>query len=52
LPNRLEWLYTYLGASMAGARVVAANTRFRADELSYLVRDRGATTVVLQPEVG
>lgn len=49
LPNGIEWLALLFGAARLGACVVAANTRFRASELAYLLSKSGARMLVCQP---
>jgi acyl-CoA synthetase (AMP-forming)/AMP-acid ligase II len=39
LPNSLECVIAYFGISMAGATAVPYNTRFKPDELAYLLGD-------------
>lgn len=51
LPNRPEWVSTHLGFACLGAPVVAVNTRYRSEELEYMLEDSGATTLVLQPSI-
>ncbi|WP_254525926.1 class I adenylate-forming enzyme family protein [Natrinema caseinilyticum] len=48
LANRPEWVVTQLAASFLGASVVAVNTRYRKHELEYMLRDSGATALVLE----
>lgn len=51
LPNRPEWFIAHLGFTSIGAPVVAVNTRYRSEELAYMLEDSGATTLVLQPSI-
>ena len=50
LPNRVEWLALLFGAARLGACVVAANTRYRASELEYLLQKSAARLLVCQPD--
>ncbi len=44
--NGLDWCLAFWGTLMAGAVVVPVNTRFSADEVSYVVTDAGAEVVL------
>jgi acyl-CoA synthetase (AMP-forming)/AMP-acid ligase II len=44
-PNRYEWLVAALGALGAGAAVVPVNTRFKRNEVSYILERSGARVV-------
>lgn len=46
MPNRPEWLYAFFALSQIGAIVVPANTRFRANDLEYVVRQSDSTTLI------
>ena len=46
MPNRPEWLYTFFALSKIGSVVVPVNTRFRANDLEYVVRQSDATTLI------
>lgn len=50
LPNRLEFVYVFFGALKLGAVVVPTNTLLKAEELSYIVRNSDAGTVVTTAE--
>ncbi|MDQ0682013.1 acyl-CoA synthetase (AMP-forming)/AMP-acid ligase II [Streptomyces achromogenes] len=41
-PNSVEWIVTALGIQGAGGVVVPLNTRFKATEISYILRKSGA----------
>jgi fatty-acyl-CoA synthase len=45
MPNRPEWLVVQHAVARIGAVIVAVNTRHRAHELDYLLRQSGATTL-------
>jgi len=44
-PNRYEWLVAALGTLGAGAAVVPVNTRFKAEEVRYILARSGARAV-------
>ena len=44
-PNRYEWLVAALGTLGAGAAVVPVNTRFKAEEVRYILERSGARVV-------
>lgn len=48
LSNRPAWVTTTLAASALGAAVVAVNTRYRADELAYMLDDAGCRVLVTE----
>ena len=52
LPNRPEWLFAQYGCALAGAVVVALNPRYKAHELSYILRQSNATTLLLTDHLG
>jgi fatty-acyl-CoA synthase len=45
LPNRPEWLFVQYGCALIGAVVVALNTRYKAHELRYILRQSDTTTL-------
>src|SRR5712692_2982701 len=45
LPNRPEWLFVQYGCALIGAVVVALNTRHKAHELRYILRQSDTTTL-------
>lgn len=45
LPNRPEWFFVQYGCALIGAVVVALNTRYKAHELRYILRQSNATTL-------
>ncbi len=47
LPNRPIWPVTQYACAKIGAPVVALNTRYRAHELSYILEQSDATTLLL-----
>lgn len=49
MPNCPEFIYSYLGASMAGAVVVPLNLTLTLEEIAYVLRDCGARCLVLHP---
>lgn len=46
MPNRPEWLFAFFALSRIGAVVVPANTRFRANDLEYVIRQSDSTTLI------
>ena len=52
LPNRPAWLIAQYACAMIGAVVVALNTRYKAHELSYILRQSDTTTLVLTYHLG
>jgi fatty-acyl-CoA synthase len=52
LPGRPEWLFAQHGAALIGAVIVALNTRYRAHELTYLLEQSEATTLILTDHLG
>ena len=52
LPTRPEWLFVQSGCAMIGAVVVALNTRYKAHELRYILRQSDATTLVCADHSG
>ena len=45
LPNRPEWFFVQYGCALIGAVVVALNTRYKAHELRYILRQSDTTTL-------
>ena len=52
LPTRPEWLFAQYGCAMIGAVVVALNTRYKAHELRYILRQSDATTLLCADHSG
>jgi fatty-acyl-CoA synthase len=52
MPNRPEWLVVQHAVARIGAVLVAVNTRHRAHELDYVLRQSGATALALQDHAG
>jgi fatty-acyl-CoA synthase len=52
LPNRPEWLVVQHAVARIGAVLVALNTRHRAHELDYVLRQSGAAVLLLQDHSG
>ena len=48
LVNRIEWLALYFGLARIGAALVTVNTRYRSNELEYLLQRSQAKMLVLQ----
>jgi fatty-acyl-CoA synthase len=52
LPNRPEWLFLQYACALIGAVAVALNPRYKSHELSYILRQSDATTLVLADHLG
>ena len=52
LPTRPEWLSAQYGCALIGAVVVALNTRYKAHELRYILRQSDATTLLCADHSG
>jgi fatty-acyl-CoA synthase len=52
MPNRPEWLIVQHAVARIGAVLVAVNVRHRAHEIDYVLRQSGATTLLLQDHAG
>lgn len=48
LPNHPEWLLLWLGAMRIGAVVVPVNTRYKPEEVAYVLRTSDATCLFLE----
>lgn len=48
LGNRPEWIAAQLAASALGAAVVAVNTRYRTEELAYMLSDSGCKAMLTE----
>jgi fatty-acyl-CoA synthase len=46
MPNRPEWIHTLFAVAKIGAVLVPINTRFRTNDLEYVVRQSDATTLI------
>jgi len=51
-PNSAEWIFAALGIHGAGAVLVPLNTRFKAREISYILRKSEAAAVFASPFLG
>ncbi|MFJ9896238.1 FadD3 family acyl-CoA ligase [Streptomyces sp. NPDC091280] len=51
-PNSAEWIFAALGIHGAGGVLVPLNTRFKAREISYILRKSGASAVFASPFLG
>ena len=52
LPNRPEWFFAQYACARLGAVVVALNPRYRAHELTYILRQSDATALLLTDHLG
>jgi fatty-acyl-CoA synthase len=50
VPNRIEWVEMWFAAAYVGAVVVAVNTRYKAQEVGYILRQSDARMLVMVPE--
>jgi fatty-acyl-CoA synthase len=50
--NRPEWIDTMFGVTKVGAVLVPVNTRFRTDDVAYVISQSGATTLVIAARSG
>lgn len=50
-PNCPEYIYSYLGAVQAGAITVPLNLLLTMEEVTYIIRDAGCTTLVIHPAI-
>ncbi|WP_330307903.1 MULTISPECIES: FadD3 family acyl-CoA ligase [unclassified Streptomyces] len=51
-PNSAEWIFAALGIQGAGGVIVPLNTRFKAPEISYILRKSGAKALIASPFLG
>ena len=49
LVNRVEWLALFFATARLGATLVPINTRYRSEEVTYLLNKSGAKVLFLQP---
>lgn len=50
-PNSPQYIFSYLGASQAGAIVIPLNLMLTLEEIGYILRDSGASTLILHPAI-
>ena len=50
--NRPEWLFCFFAVAKIGAVTVPVNTRFRTDDLEYVVRQSDSTTLIIVDRSG
>jgi len=48
LPNGIEWVVAVFSLANLGAVFVPVNTRFKADELEYILRQSDSSVLILQ----
>lgn len=49
LVNRVEWLALFFALARVGGTLVSVNTRYRSEEVTYILEKSGARLLVLQP---
>ena len=52
LPSRPSWFFCQYACAMIGAVAVALNPRYKAHELSYILRQSDSTTLILTDHLG
>ncbi len=50
--NRPEWLFAMFAAAKVGAALVPINTRFRTNDMEYVVQQSESSTVIMQDRSG
>src|SRR4051812_47692756 len=50
VPNHIEWILLWLGANSIGAVIVAVNTRYKTEEVAYIVHQSDAKLLVMVDE--
>ena len=50
VPNHIEWILLWLGANAIGAVIVAINTRYKTEEVAYILRQSDAKLLVMVGE--
>ena len=50
VPNHIEWILLWLGANAIGAVIVAINTRYKTEEVAYILRQSDAKLLVMVDE--
>jgi fatty-acyl-CoA synthase len=50
VPNHIEWILLWLGANSIGAVIVAVNTRYKTEEVAYILRQSDAKLLVMVGE--
>jgi fatty-acyl-CoA synthase len=50
MPNSIEWVQLWFGAAAVGAVVVCVNTRYKTEEVSYIVRQSDAKLLIMVDE--
>lgn len=48
-PNCPEYIFSFMGASKAGAIVVPLNMMLTLEEIAYIIMESGTSTIVLHP---
>jgi fatty-acyl-CoA synthase len=50
VPNHIEWILLWLAANSIGAVIVAVNTRYKTEEVAYILRQSDAKLLVMVDE--
>jgi fatty-acyl-CoA synthase len=50
VPNHIEWILLWLAANSIGAVIVAVNTRYKTEEVAYILRQSDAKLLVMVGE--
>jgi fatty-acyl-CoA synthase len=50
VPNHIEWILLWLGANSIGAVIVAVNTRYKTEEVEFILRQSDAKLLVMVDE--
>src|SRR3954468_23560766 len=50
VPNHIEWVLLWLGANAIGAVIIAVNTRYKTEEVAYILRQSDAKLLVMVGE--
>ena len=50
VPNHIEWILLWLAANSIGAVIVAINTRYKTEEVAYILRQSDAKLLVMVGE--
>ncbi len=48
MPNCLEWVYCFFALSKIGACIIPLNTRFKTNEVEYILQQSDSGTLIMQ----